>query len=224
MSLPGQPLLQQFHHLPLLEQAARSAIGCWFNIEQALCSAVQNATAPGQIFPSGWFGYWGVGRNYRKHGDRPGICQLLYNARPPLLAAPPNAQGWQLVEKLSLKIQPMNCGVRPTSLVSKFAFSCSPTTFVPFDNIVRGELGTPEHNYLAYRDAFNQRQANIKQQLGAFIRPCGQVGLAARNLPLNGDVMNQQLFVARTTDWYLLLRGGFDPIKAGNPVHDGPMI
>jgi hypothetical protein len=84
---------------------------------------------------------------------------------------------------------------------------------------VRRQLGTPEHNYLAYRNAFAQQQANVEQQLGAFIRLGGQVGLVPQNLPLNGNVMNQQVFVARTTDWYLLLQGGFDPIKARNPVH-----
>jgi hypothetical protein len=117
----------------------------------------------------------------------------------------------------------MNCGVRPTSLVSKFAFSCSPAVFVPYDRIARGGLGTPEHNYLAFRNAFAQQQANIEQQLATFIRPGGRVGLAAENLLLNGHDMNQRVFVARTTDWYLLLQGGYDPIERGDPVHCDPM-
>jgi hypothetical protein len=105
----------------------------------------------------------------------------------------------------------MNCGIRPTSLVVKFAFSCCPTTFVPDDRLGRGQLGTREHDYVAYIKAFSQRQAKVEQQLG-------QCRLAPQDLPLNGSVMNQQVFVSRTTDWYLLLQAGFDPIKAKNPV------
>jgi hypothetical protein len=98
--------------------------------------------------------------------------------------------------------------------------------FVPYDSIVRKQLGTREHDYLAYAKAFAERQVVVEQQLREFIRPDGQVGLAAKNLPLNGNVMNQQIFLARTTDWCLLLQGGFDPIETRSPVHvhHGPMI
>jgi len=219
-----QGLLQQFHQLPLLERAARCAVGCWFNIEQGLCNAVQGAEGPNQIFPTGWFKYWGVARTFRRKGNRQEICQLLLDTRPQLMTALPNTLRWGLVQQLSAQIKPINCDIRPTSLVSKFAFSCSPVTFTPYDRIVRGQFGTSPHDYLAYRNAFAQQQVNIEQQLGAFTRPGGQVGLAAQDLPLNGNVMNQQLFVVRTTDWYLLLQGRFDPIAAKNPVYDRPII
>jgi hypothetical protein len=215
-------LAQQFQQLALLERAARSAIGCWLTTEQRLCNGVQGAESPNQIFPNGWFRYWGVVRTFRKGGDRQGIRQLLFDAKPKLVAPQPNAS--ELVQGLSEKIRPMNCVWQPTSLVSKFSFSCSPTTFVPYDSIVRGQLRTREHDYLAYARAFAERQAVVEQQLREFIRPDGQVGLAAKNLPLNGNVMDQQIFLARTTDWYFLLQGGYDPIKQGNPVHHGPMI
>jgi hypothetical protein len=89
---------------------------------------------------------------------------------------------------------------------------------------VRRQLRTREHDYLAYAKAFAERQAVVEQQLREFIRRDGRIGLAAKNLPLYGNVMSQQGFVARTTDWYLLLQGGFNPITAGNPVHHCPMI
>jgi hypothetical protein len=117
--------------LPLLERAARCAVGCWFKIEQGLCNTVQGAQDPNQIFPDGWFSYWQVARTFRRSGNRKGIRQLLFDEIHHLAEALPNAQVWELIQQLSEKIQPMNCGVRPTSLVSKFAFSCSPTTFVP---------------------------------------------------------------------------------------------
>jgi len=213
-----------FHDLPLLEQAARCAVGCWFNIEQGLCKAVQDAKSPNEIVTKEWFGYWQVVRTFRKSGDREGIRALLFKELPRLKVASPNAQAWGLVQQLSEKLQRMNSGIRPTSLVSKFAFSCCPTTFVPYDRLGRGQLGTPEHDYVAYINAFCRQRTIVEQQLREFIRPDGQVGLAAQNLPLNGDSMDEPLFLARTTDWYLLLQPQFDPIKAGNPVHRLPMI
>jgi acyl-CoA synthetase (AMP-forming)/AMP-acid ligase II len=35
---------------------------------------------------------------------------------------------------------------------------------VPYDRLGRGQLRTPEHNYLAYREKFAQKQANVEQQ------------------------------------------------------------
>jgi hypothetical protein len=207
-----------------VERAARCAVGCWFNIEQGLCSAVQGAQGPADILTRAWFAYWQVARTFRTSGDREGIRALLFKEIPHLKRASPDTRAWELVEQLSAKIQPMNCGWRPTSLVSKFAFSCCPTVFVPYDRIVRGQLRTPDHDYLAYKSAFSRNQANVEQELAKFIRPSRQVGLAAENLPFNGKSMDQRVFVARTTDWYLLLQGAFDPIQVGNPVYRGPMI
>jgi hypothetical protein len=179
-----QGLLRRFHDLPLLEQAARCAVGCWFNIEEGLCAAVQNARDPKGILPDGWFKYWLIGRTLRSAGNRQEICELLLEEISRLKAASPNPQAWELVQQLSAKIQPMNSGIRPTSLVSKFAFSCSPTAFVPYDRFGRGQLGTPEHDYVAYIKAFCRQQAIVEQQLQEFIRPDGQLGLTAQNLPL----------------------------------------
>ena len=90
--------------------------------------------------------------------------KLLFGEIPHLTAAPPNAQVWKVVDQLSQKIQPMNCGLCPTSLISKLAFSCCPSAFVPYDRLGRGQLRTAEHNYLAYREKFAQKQANVEQQ------------------------------------------------------------
>ncbi len=212
-------LCQQFHDLPLLEQAARCAVGCWVNNEKGLCSAVQKAQHPNEIFPDGWFRYWLVGRTLRLAGNRQAIYELLFKEIPRLKAALADGQAWELVRQLAGKIQPMNCGVRPTSLVSKFAFSCCPRTFAPYDRLGRRQLGTHEHDYVAYMDAFAQQRAIVDQQLRELVRPNGQVGFTAQNLPLNGESMDYPLFLARTTDWYLLLQSQFDPIKAGNPVY-----
>ena len=128
----NQPGWQWFHDLPLLEQAARCAVGCWFNIEKGLCKTVQEARDPSEILTKEWFKWWWpVHRTFRKDGDRNGIRELLFREIPSLRVALPNAQAWKVVDQLSQKIERMNCGLRPTSLVSKFAFSCSPTTFVP---------------------------------------------------------------------------------------------
>jgi hypothetical protein len=217
-------LLRRFHDLPLLERAARCAVGCWFNIEQGLCKAVQNAQGPNEILSKEWFRYWGVARTFRTRGDRKGIRARLFEELPRLKAAPPNAQSWGLVQQLSTKIKPMNCDIRPTSLVSKFAFSCCPATFVPYDRIARGQLRTSDQDYVTYRREAAKHQADVKEKLAKFIRPSGQVGLTSQHLPLYGKSMNQQVFVARAADWYLLLRGGFDPIAARNPVHCDLMI
>ena len=214
-----------FHDLPLLEQAARCAVGCWFNIEKGLCNAVQDALDPTEVLTKKWFKYWGVVRTFSKDGDREGIRKLLFGEIPHLKAAPPNENSWKLVEELSAKIRGMNRDKCPTSLVSKFAFSCCPTTFVPYDSLVHGQLGTREHKYVEYMHNFSERKKSIDQQLREF-KLDGQVGLSARNLPLkNETIMDQPLFLTRITDWYLLLRSkDYDPIKRGDPVHCDPMI
>src|SRR5687767_8683240 len=118
-------LAQQFQQLALLERAARCAIGCWLSFEEGLCNGVQGARGPNEIFSDDWFRYWVVVRTFRKEGDRQGIRQLLFDAIPKLMKRPPSAL--ELVQDLAAKIRPMNCGCQPTSLVSKFSFSCSPT-------------------------------------------------------------------------------------------------
>ena len=215
--------MQQFHELTHLERAARSAVGCWFKIEQGLCNTIQGTTRPDDLLTREWFAYWQVARTFRKDGDREGILALLFEKLPRLKAASPSTQSWEIVERLSIKIKPMNCGTRPTSLVSKFAFSCCPTTFVPYDRIVRGQLRTLDHDYVAYKQAFSKTQADIERKLKKFIRPSGEVGLTSQNLAVDGRSMDQRVFLARITDWYLLLQGRYDPIGAGNPVHFGPM-
>jgi hypothetical protein len=87
---------------------------------------------------------------------------------------------------------------------------------------VRRELKIREHDYHAYTRAFAEQRVDVDQELRTFTRRDGQIGLSAKNL--NGKDINPQIFLARTTDWYLLLKGGYDPIKERNPVYHGPMI
>jgi hypothetical protein len=99
-------LLQQFRNLPLLERAARCAVGCWFHKEQELCNGVQGAQGPDQIFLGGWFKYWQVARTLRRDGDRQGIRRLLFNSKPQLMALPTNAQGGNLSSSYLRKSNP----------------------------------------------------------------------------------------------------------------------
>jgi len=206
----------------MLERAARAAVGCWFSAERRLCEGVQSADAPDRVFPDDWFRYWGVGRTFRRDGNRDAIRGLLFDKRSELMAAGPDEAAWQLVQQLASEIQPMNAGWRPTSLVSKYAYSCAPRAFSPYDRFARGQLQTRDHDYVGYSQAFTQRKFDIRNQLAAFVRPDGGVGLSAQNLPVDGRAMNEDIFVARTTDWFLLLQGGFDDTKW--PAWRGPMI
>jgi hypothetical protein len=175
-----------FYQLPILERAARSAVGCWFNTEEKLCNAIQNANSPDEIFPDGWFRYWGVGRTFRTAGNRERMRELLYRAIPRLTESPP---ALELVEELSEEIRHLNCGWRPTSLVSKFAFSWSPSMITPYDRLARGQLRTAEHQYLSYANAFAKKRDIIEQTLR-------DDGLSPRSLPLDGKAMDEQLFGA----------------------------
>src|SRR6266567_9005872 len=91
-----EELLPRFHDLCLVERAARCAVGCWFNIEEALCKAIQGARGPNEILTREWFVYWQVVRTFRMDGNREGIRALLFGETPRLKGALPNAQAWEL--------------------------------------------------------------------------------------------------------------------------------
>jgi hypothetical protein len=194
-----------WHHLgDSYELAARCAVGSCFVTEQMLNKQIQGVNNPDQLLrgeDDPWFDYWSVRRTFRKSGDREGIRQLLFDARRALAVAQPHPDGWQLVDELSREITRMNCNSRPTSLVSKFAFSCCPTTFAPYDSLVRATLrqhhpGLQDHDYVGYMSAFLEektRIANVKS-------------LTAAHFRCHGNVMPQPLFELRTADWYFLLQ------------------
>jgi hypothetical protein len=199
-----------------LQVAARCAVGSWFVTEQGLNNQIESATNPNQLLRGAddpWFDYWSVRRTFRVNGNRDQIRLLLFNARHQLAAAQPNGDHWQLINDLADQIQPMNCNIRPTSLVSKFAFSCCPTTFVPYDNLTRTTLKArghrvPNHNYVAYMNAFLYEKEVIANDLA------GQ-HINAACFRCHGDIMPQPLFELRTADWYLLLATGQYSFRQG---------
>lgn len=204
-----------------LELAARCAVGLWFNTERRLCDEVRHNVCAANPFPKGWHRYWRVGRSLRVDGDRAAIGERLIKYRESLIKAPGTPDGWRLVEKLADAIAPLNKDVRPTSLASKWAFSCAPVTFVPYDSKGREVLRTVEHHYVAYSKAFELRMQNVEEMLNSFVRPDGMLGLTANNLPFYGEIMDQLLFSMRTTDWLLLLEANVDPSDC---FYRGPIV
>jgi hypothetical protein len=93
--------------------------------------------------------------------------------------------------------------------MSKFAFSCRPATFVPYDSRARGALrdfghDIPDHGYALYMQAFIAEKAKTIKRLHA-------LGITPSKLPYRGAIMEDALFEMRVVDKRLMLKGGFSP-------------
>ncbi len=187
------------------ELAARCAVASWFNFEAKI--------QPPKVLNDKWFNkwchYWNVCRTSYVD-SRQELLDFLDCARMQLLAPDLNGDGaYQLVDRLSNEAKQYNWKVkdakricsRPASLVSKFAFSCRPTMFVPRDRLALKTLGERygdcADDYAAYMRAFLCEEAKISVEL-----------LRRRITPERfspHDVMPQRLFQMRAADWYHLL-------------------
>jgi hypothetical protein len=185
--------------------AAQTAIALWFGDEGKLALEIQEKPLDDELLTR-WLVNWDVVRRAPKE-KREELCVFLNNAKPKLTAHP---MDYKLVEKL--RQQALNEGVfrgRETSLMSKFAFSCSPTTFAPYDYYGRcglRELGhhIPDHEYALYMQAFIVEKANIIKRLH-------KSGITPSKLPYRRKIMEDALFEMRVVDKRLMLYGGFPP-------------
>jgi hypothetical protein len=194
-----------------LELAARCAVASWFVFE----SQQEEAIKPPKILDNEWFskkwcGYWNVCRNSYKE-SRQELLGFLGRARLQLLAPELNGDGaYQVVDRLMCEAKQYNWQMKDgkredrglESLVSKFAFTCRPTLFVPRDSLALETLRRRGHhdcadNYAAYMRAFLREEARISAEL---LRR----RMTAERFSCHG-IMPQRLFQMRAADWYHLL-------------------
>jgi hypothetical protein len=148
--------------------AARSAIALWFGDEGQRALQIQKAPLDLELLKR-WLSTWGVARNAP---TKPALARedlrVFLNdvAKPALdLAHQSGHEVYRLVETLSQQVEPI-CKCRPTSLISKFAFSCYPTMYVPYDSTARKGLSNlghqiPGHAYVLYVRAFHAEKTKI---------------------------------------------------------------
>jgi hypothetical protein len=190
------------------EVAAKSAIACWFKVELPFVTTIQQQPLDTQLLDR-WLVYWVLARTVPKP-NREKLRAFLARVAGPVLLAADGPESYGLVEELSMQALRWG-GVtgRPTSLISKFAFSCRPLIFVPYDRRARSAFRRSgykisDHAYSAYMGAFNAEKKTTIERLYAR-------GIKASNLPYRGQIMDDELFEMRVADRRLMLQGGFSP-------------
>lgn len=184
--------------------AAQAAIALWFGEEGKLADEIQNKPLDDELLTR-WLVNWDVVRRAPKE-KREDLCVFLNKKRKLILKHPTD---YKLVETLCQ--QALDKGIfrgRETSLMSKFAFSCSPATFAPYDKY--GRLGLrklghniPEHEYALYMQAFIAEKEKIIKRLH-------KSGITPSKLPYPGKIMKDDAILEmRVVDKRLMLYGGF---------------
>lgn len=193
--------------------AALEAVKCWKGKEGQLSKRLQISDIPiDEDFLGCWLIHWMVARNIRI-GARADLADYLDKCvRSKVLNAPETVLP-DMVEFISRNISEKGWTVnkgRPTSLVSKFAFSLRPMDVSPYDSRARRALEKcynfrlRAHDYKAYWSAFRRFAQDIENCLE---REKGNMTEGYRKeLERN---MPDKLFKLRTADKALMLIGGF---------------
>ena len=201
--------------------AARSAVASWFNQEGPLATDIQTAQTIQEPLVKQWLTYWMVARTAKRE-NRAQLCEFLNKAKERL--SNPSLTGstaFSLVETLAEEGKGLGIfNGRPTSLVSKFAFSCRPELFSPYDRLARAALHKSgytihAHDYRGYMQAFDAERKE-------FAEKARKSGITARVLVYrNQRMMEQHLFEMRACDKRLMLLGGFSEERMAQSVQEG---
>ncbi len=203
------------------ELAARSAVASWFNKEGPLAIDIQTAQTIQEPLVKQWLTYWMVARTAKKE-KRAHLCEFLGEAKKSLSnPALTGAKAFSLVETLA--VEGKRLGIfngRPTSLVSKFAFSCRPEIFSPYDRLARAGLkklghSIIAHDYRGYMQAFDEERKKFSNQVR-------NSRLTATALVYRSQsTMTQHLFEMRACDKRLMLLGGFSEKQMAQSIKEG---
>jgi len=217
--------------------AFMAAVSSWsFGNEGRLAVALQHTCFGRDKFKK-WMGHWILARRIPQHDyydHLQKLIEFIENEPRQAFIAASRETAVELVEKYTRMAAGETTGVPITwnyelSLFSKYAFSCNPKIFVPYDETVRTALVenfhiTPknklEGNYREYykyfykfKDIFkkqiaNQARSNEFLERMLDVAKCGEVK------------MSKDLLFLRATDKSLMLLGGFDKNKMRSSLHE----
>jgi hypothetical protein len=115
----------------------------------------------------------------------------------------------QVITLTNLAVETGKTECRELSMFSKYAFSCNPRIFVPYDK--RGRDGLREvwqhkfkdGDYIAYMNAFDAAKVEVVSRLAS-------IGVTSDTFSISGRKLDKALFELRVTDKRLMLAGGFN--------------
>lgn len=160
-----------------------------------------------------WLSQWGLARRVKI--DPPSRTSRLqefldHTARPIFLAAASaNEKAFGHVSTLTnLAVDKGKTECRELSMLSKYAFSCNPRIFVPYDRRARDALRKvmghklKDGDYIAYMKAFEAAKEEVVSRLTS-------IGVTSDTFSVCGRKLDKALFELRATDKRLMLAGGF---------------
>lgn len=166
--------------------AARAAVACWFGKEGQLAAKLQCSDLDEPLLRK-WLATWMLSRSVPMERREKLRSFLRETVRPALLGASRSSE-YELVDELSQQARASGIlNGRPTSLISKFAFSLRPEIFTPYDRRARialrraGHQVRP-HDYAAYMRAFDAESDKVLRRLS-------DAGVFAARLNYQGHLM-----------------------------------
>ena len=185
--------------------AAKAAVACWLGEEGILAKRIQHDPLDRQLLET-WLKRWKLWGKNANVGEIEALRKFLRGVKSQLPKQPVPEFVPRMVE------QAKSDGLtraRLTSLISKFAFSCQPLAYVPYDS--RGlaglralEFNVGDHDYVEYARCFTQ----IKPQIVSAVT---KAGIRASRLKYCGQTLEQDVFEQRAVDKRLMLYGRFPP-------------
>src|SRR5262249_28819524 len=113
--------------------AAKIAVYEWLNKEGQFAKAIQNEHPLQLKLFNQWLHKWNL-LQWVPSGTKRELLGFLDAAKPQLTSAQAGREAYELVQELVRQAQEEGLvRGRQTSLMSKFAFSCNPKTFAPYD-------------------------------------------------------------------------------------------
>ncbi len=189
------------------EIAAGVAVITWFESEGPLSKEIQRTETLTPELLQRWLKYWMLARTCPR-ATREELRTFLEYSRSTICNSINNSEPLRVVETLAAEGRISNgTRGRPTSLVSKFAFSCCPAIFLPYDRRARTALREmkykiDDHDYYSYMEAF-------KEQIKVTTKAMDEQDIYYHNFTYNNKTMSKKLFYRRVADKLLMLRGGF---------------
>jgi hypothetical protein len=201
------------------ELAARAAVACWAGSEGRNAAAIRGSESLNAEILGKFLNAWMLARGNPLSRRNELVSFVNRRVLPALREIRDvSEEAYLVVEKLSeLSVTEEATRGRPTSMLSKLAHAVNPEIFVPYDHRVRKALreidkGVRAHHYRDY-------MAAVLSEKPGFVQELKRRKLSAESL--NAKNMSQPLFEMRALDKWLMLCGGFSPVRMERDVAKG---